>query len=176
MLPRWRRRTRMSPSDLYPDPGRVIGRLLALRSSRRTFPLGTVCGPSPEPAAHWRTKTCRPSFASDGLRVQRGFEGAENRHAALCHRHRHGGRPSIRVWGSPISAVPAKRHHARPRARGSRRQALDAGKNATNPLLGKVCLLTTGVLIRVRHGLDVEHHSDYLPMPSMPQPSPLLVA
>ena len=62
MMHRVRRRTLMSTSDLCPDPVRLIGRRLSLRSRRQKFPMVTVCGPSPEPEANWRTKTCRPSL------------------------------------------------------------------------------------------------------------------
>jgi Transposase IS116/IS110/IS902 family len=57
-----RRRTLMSTEALCPDPVRLIGRLLSLRSRRRKFLMVTVCCPSPEPEANWRTKTCSPSF------------------------------------------------------------------------------------------------------------------
>jgi hypothetical protein len=70
MMHRLRRRTLMSTEDLCPDPGRLMGRLLSLRSRRQKFPMVTVGCPSPEPEANWRTTTCSPSLEEDGMRVQ----------------------------------------------------------------------------------------------------------
>jgi hypothetical protein len=115
MMPPWRRRTPMRPEALCPAPARLMGRLLALRSRWRKFLMVPGCCPSPEPGAHWHIAMGRLAFAEDSMRVQRGFEGADNRRPALCHRHRHGGSPSIRVWCSHMSAVPAKRNQVRTR-------------------------------------------------------------
>ena len=70
----------------------------------------------------------------------------------LGTRHCHGDRASISVWCSHgevhlrIEIKSANETDSR------RRQALESGKKAKNPLLGVVCLLTIGVLISVRHG------------------------
>ena len=68
---------------------------------------------------------------------------------ALCTRHCDGGRPSRSVWCSHMSAAPAERNQVRTRCQRMTAPALRR-KKAQNPLLGVVCLLTTGVLISVR--------------------------
>src|SRR5215831_15892949 len=86
------------------------------------------------------------------MRVQIRFEGAENPINALCNRYPDGARPSIRVWCSHVGA-PADGNADGTRCQ--RRTTLGltlSGKKWKNPLVGKVCLLTTGVLIRVRLG------------------------
>src|SRR2546427_249633 len=103
----------MSTEAFGPDPARVIGRLLPLLYPWRALLLVTVCCPAPAPGPHWRTALCSPSFAEDGMRVQRCFSGAENPGEALCHRHDDGGRPSLRVWCSHMMAAPAERNHVR---------------------------------------------------------------
>src|SRR2546428_8894576 len=75
---------------------------------------------------------------------------------ALGTRHRDGGRPSISVWCSHMSAVPAKRNQVRTRCQRMTTPGSLRRKNAKNPLLGDVCLLTTGVLISVR---PYNHHA-----------------
>src|SRR5438132_6915767 len=84
------------------------------------------------------------------MRVQIRFEGPENHTNTLCHRYPDGGRPSIRVWCSHVRA-PADGNEDGTRCQ--RRTTLGlkhSGKNWKNPLLGRVCLLTTGGLISVR--------------------------
>src|SRR5438093_8936142 len=93
-----RRRTLWSTEALGPDLARVLGRLLSLLFIGRTLLMVSVRCPSPAPQPHWHMGTCRPSFAEDGRRVQRGCEGAETRITALGTRHRDGGRPSRSVW------------------------------------------------------------------------------
>jgi hypothetical protein len=128
-----------------------MGRLLSLLFIWRTFLMVPVCGPSPEPGTNWRIKMCSPAFEEDGRRGPRCFSGAENRATALCHRHCHGGSPSIRVWCSHMGVAPAQRNHVRTRCqRITTPASLRRRKKAQNPLFGAVCLLTTGGLIRVR--------------------------
>src|SRR5262245_48461420 len=81
---------------------------------------------------------------------------------ALCHRHANGGRPSISVW---CSHVGAPENGNEDRTRCQRRTTLSlkhSGKNCQNPLLGRVCLLTTGVLISVGPGLAPHNALDML--------------
>src|SRR5215510_11060644 len=74
---------------------------------------------------------------------------------SLCTRHCHGDRASRSVWCSHgevhlrIEIKSANETDCR------RRQALESGKKAKNPLLGGVCLLTIGVLISVGRFLVV---------------------
>jgi DDE superfamily endonuclease len=62
-----------------------------------------------------------------------------------------GGRPSISVWCSHMSAAPAERNQVRTRCQRMTTPGATRRKKSKNPLSGDVCLLTTGVLIRVRH-------------------------
>src|SRR5439155_3527905 len=109
-----------------------------------------VCCPASAPGTHWRTAMCRPSFEEDGTRGQRCFEGAEHHTKARCNRHLEAIDPQ-EVCGAATPSLHQRREiksgHV---ARGQRRQDLHSGNKARNPLSGDVCLLTTGVLIRVR--------------------------
>src|SRR5262249_27986257 len=81
--------------------------------------------------------------------VQRGFSVVEPPPGSLYTRRHRDERTSIRVWCRPGGA-PANGNEDRTRCQ--RRTTLKlnpSGKNGKNPLLGRVCLLTTGVLIRV---------------------------
>jgi hypothetical protein len=92
-------------------------------------------------------------LAEDGTRVPRGGEVVATAQSGCCTRRGSGERPARRVWCSDVGA-PADGNADSSRGQG--RTALSvttAEKNGHNPLSGVVCLLTTGVLIRVRRGL-----------------------
>src|SRR6266446_10428501 len=92
------------------------------------------------------------SFAEGGTRVQRGFEVVETPPSRLCTRRHHDESTSRSVWCSPVGA-PADGNEASTRCQKPTTLSLNpSGKNASNPLLGGVCLLTTGDLIRVGRG------------------------
>src|SRR5436305_742196 len=72
----------------------------------------------------------------------------------LCNRHPHGARPSISVWCSHVCTSRRKsRRNTLPEADDAWLEA--QRKKLENPLLGRVCLLTTGVLISVRLGMTL---------------------
>ena len=79
------------------------------------------------------------------MRGQRCFSGAENPSNTLCNRQPDGARPSRRVWCSRMG-TPADGNADRTRCQ--RRTTLglqhSGKKNWKKPLLGQVCLLTTG--------------------------------
>jgi len=69
---------------------------------------------------------------------------------SLGTRHCHGDRASIRVWCSQGGVHLLREIKSADETAGRRRQALERGKKAKNRSKGAVCLLTIGVLIRVR--------------------------
>jgi hypothetical protein len=67
----------------------------------------------------------------------------------LGTRHRHGDRASLSVWCRHRMSVPAQGNEVRTRCERLTTPEPTLRKKHTNPLLGVVCLLTTGGLIRV---------------------------
>ncbi len=70
----------------------------------------------------------------------------------LCTRHHYGDRASIRVWCRHRVSVPGQGNQVRTRCERLTTPGPTRRKKAQNPLVGVVCLLTTGDLIRVRRG------------------------
>src|SRR5262249_221053 len=92
-------------------------------------------------------------FAWDGTRVQHSFSVAEKTPTVLCLATAGPTEPqdvcgaATPGWHLPTEMKSAHATDCR------RRQALESGKTAKTPLRGIVCLLTKGVLIRVRPSL-----------------------
>jgi hypothetical protein len=128
--------------------------------------------PAPEPGTHWRTTAVQPRLCVgryEGTARLLGRSGRHHRLAALtiamvteppyvC---------GADTWclHRPVAIQPA---HV---ARGRRRRDQHRGKKAQNPLLGNVCLLTTGGLIRVgQHCRGFVKGERLLGVPAAPAP------
>src|SRR6266568_316758 len=92
----------------------------------------------------------RPIFAEDGRRAQRNVSVAEPFQTTLCHRRPGGESTSRRVWCSHVRSAPSYGHHVRTQDRLLTVPGIHRRKKSKSPLLGPVCLLTRGGLIRVR--------------------------
>ena len=128
----------------------VIGPPLRLlsRSDRRSAV--TWAAPPPSLRLTGARHPCSHPWAEDGTRLQRGGSVVATTQSGLCPPCHTDASTSIRVWGSHGGA-PANGNDDS--TCGQRRMTLSlttSGKNEQNPLLGVGCLLTTGVLIRVR--------------------------
>src|SRR4029434_10592259 len=141
----------MSTSALGPSPARLIGRLLPLLYKRRESQRVAVCCPSPEPGTHWRTEDVQPSFCGgrdEGTDTFRGRRGFPYQGLLPSSPRRRSSRNTCLVQTRAVCAGRQKSSQTTllmPTAPGPTQQ-----KKARNPLLGVVCLLTTGVLISVR--------------------------
>ena len=118
--------------------------------------------PSPEPGSHWRTPVVQPLLCLGRYEGTDRFRGCRGAHESLSALAITMATEPQEVFGAdtrcPYLDRETKTEHV---ARDERRQDQDGGKKHKNPLLGGVCFLTTGVLIRVRCGLTV-----CLPVPS----------
>jgi len=85
------------------------------------------------------------------MRAQRSFSVAESKRIGLCNHRSRGERTSIRVWCSHVSAPPAYGNQVRTHCQVTTAPEKKR-KKAKKPLIGVVCLLTTGGLISVRPG------------------------
>src|SRR5712691_4672092 len=85
------------------------------------------------------------------MRAQRSFSVAESMLMSLCNHRSRGDRTSISVWCSHVSATPAYGNQVRTHCQVTTAPEKKR-KKAKKPLLGVVCLLTTGGLISVRPG------------------------
>src|SRR6266571_839742 len=74
----------------------------------------------------------------------------------LCNHRSRGDRTSISVWCSHVSATPAYGNQVRTHCQVTTAPEKKR-KKAKKPLIGVVCLLTTGGLISVRCGLRQGH-------------------
>ncbi len=86
---------------------------------------------------------------------------------SLCNHRSRGDRTSISVWCSHVSATPAYGNQVRTHCQVTTAPEKKR-KKAKKPLLGVVCLLTTGGLISVRRGLG--HQNTDLICNSIPTP------
>jgi hypothetical protein len=117
--------------------------------------------PSPEPETHWRTAPVQPPLGRGRDEGTEKLLGRRDPQSGLCTRRHRDERTSRSVWCSPGGA-PA--NGTEDRTRCQRRTTLSlnhSGKNGKNPLLGRVCLLTTGglirVILRVRPPAEIRH-------------------
>jgi hypothetical protein len=139
----------------WPVMGQPL-RLLSRRERRLSWP---CAAPPPRLRLTGARYPCSHPVAADGTRVQRGVEGVETTQSGLCTRGPHGASTARSVGGRHVGA-PANGKDDR--TCGQRRMPLSltpSGKNEQHPLLGVVCLLTTGGLIRVRHGSREQHQT-----------------
>jgi len=134
---------------LWPWSGHTL-RLLYMRRESRSVAVGC---PSPAPGTHWRTRSVQPRLCvgrDEGTDTFLGRRGRHHRLSAL----------TISLVTEPQYGCGAdtwcldRQLEIQPEhvARGRRRRDQYRGTKEHNPLLGKVYLLTTGGLIRVRHG------------------------
>jgi len=127
----------------------LMGPPLRRRSRRRASRSVDGGGPAPAPGTHGRTRAVQPRLGVGRYEGTATFLGRRGRH------HRLAALTISRVTASPdgCGADPwcLDRHgDIQPEhvARGRRRRDHHRGKKAQNPLLGRVCLLTTGGLPR----------------------------
>ena len=136
---------------LIPDPCALIGRPLLLRTIRRWSNTVDVCCPSPEPGTHWRMRPVQPPLCVGRYEGMDRFLGRGRPRAGLS------------VLAIIMATEPqyvcgaATRHLHRSTEMKSGHDAgcrlrwhCKSGEKRKTPLLGLVCLLTRGVLIRVR--------------------------
>jgi hypothetical protein len=131
----------------------LMGPPLRLLSRRRASRSVAVGCPSPAPGTHWRPSAVPPRLCGGrdaGTDTLLGRRGRHHRRSAL---------PIAmvtepqEVWGADTWGLDRQVEiPPEPVARGRRRRDQHRGKKAQTPLRGKVGLLTTGGLIRVRHG------------------------
>jgi hypothetical protein len=148
-----RQGTRNRPEAWCPAPARLLGPRRWLLARRRGAAQVAGGGPSPAPVAHGRTPRVQPRLCrgrQEGTAMCRGPRAPYE--SALCL-------PS--PWQEPLKTCvgqsrgrpPQMAMQPAPVARDGRRSACPpAEKLWHNPLQGGVCLLTKGVLIRVRRG------------------------
>ena len=122
----------------------VIGHPLRLLSRGESRVSLTWAAPPPSLRLPGERHPCSHPFAEDGTRVQRGFSVVETPRSGLSTRRHRDESTSRSVWCSPVGA-PANGNEDRTRCqRRTTRRLNPSGKNGKNPLLGRVCLLTTG--------------------------------
>jgi hypothetical protein len=90
-----------------------------------------------------------PILAEDGRRARRNCSVAERAPTRLCPRRLGVESTSRRVWCSHVRSAPLYGNHVRTHNRLLTAPGPGQRKKSTKPLTGVVCLLTTGVLIRV---------------------------
>jgi Transposase len=90
-----------------------------------------------------------PIFAEDGRRERRHFSVAERSPTRLCTRRLGVESTSRRVWCSHRRSAPSYGNHVRTHNRLLTAPGPGKRQKSKKPLTGVVCLLTTGVLIRV---------------------------
>ena len=106
--------------------------------------------PRPAPGTPWRRRLSSPAVAEDGMRGPRGGSAPRTGPRLAARARAMGGDPQA-VWGADTcglslpTAIPSGHVTS-----GRLRRDQPRGKKASHPLLGVVCLLTTGGLIRVR--------------------------
>src|SRR5262247_1719375 len=94
------------------------------------------------------------------MRVQNYFSAAEGPSRDFSAIARKGDRASISVWCSPLACTGAPKSSQDMRPTIDYAESLESGKKAKNRSEGRVCLLTKGVLIRVRcAGLGKKRHN-----------------
>jgi hypothetical protein len=157
---------------LSPDPWAVAWTSApALKLRRTALPL-SGCSPAPTPGSHGHTHGVELPLClgqDAGTDRFRGRRGAPPRFSA---------RASAMATEPPYgcgadTGCPSldRETTSEPVARDRRRQDQCRGKKAKIPLLGRVCLLTTGILIRVRRAAST---SLRCAVPPIPWPMPLM--
>jgi hypothetical protein len=137
----------------------LIGRSRRLLDMRQSS--GTVNGgcPAPEPGTHGRTPTVQPPPGigrDEGTDTVRGRRGQRR---SLGNRHPHGASAAIRVGCRHVASASTNENEVSTRGQRLPAPGPTQRKKRQNPLLGIVCLLTTGGLIgvRLRRGLRSLH-------------------
>src|SRR5919198_1501137 len=141
------------PRPFIPEPCPLMGHPLWLCARWRGSHQACVCCPSPEPDTHWRVQDAQPAFGigrSEGTTFLLGRRGYPHGCSAL----------GTKVTTEPqdVFGAATPGWHRAWKASEHTRPTVDcarpwkAEKNENCPLIGGVCLLTKGVLIRVRRG------------------------
>jgi hypothetical protein len=140
-----------APRPTSPEPYALLGHALPLLGIRRWSLPGAWVRPrlrtGPSLAA---PAEVRHSYEEDGLRVQQYFSAAETPQQCSALVTPVATEPQ-EVFGAATSAWSLHMEiKSAPATDGRPRSVLESGKKAKKPLTGRVCLLTRGVLIRVR--------------------------
>src|SRR5262245_39026753 len=142
------------PRPFISEPCPLLGHPLWLLVRWRWSHQACVCCPSPEPDTNWRVQDAQPALCIgryEGTTLFLGRRGYPHWFSALV--------TQVTTEPQYVFGAATRGWHRAWKASENTRPLVDcarpwkAEKNENNPLIGVVCLLTKGVLIRVRRGL-----------------------
>jgi len=147
-------RTPKSPEAVHPEPFPLLGPPLRLSDRQRESCRLDVCCPSPEPGTHGGTAPVQRLLCLGRYEGTETFRGRRDHPASSLHSS------SPRRANLHKCLVQPRWCTSRRKCRQNTLPGMDYARPAVrrkkigkNPLLGRVCLLTTGDLISVRRGV-----------------------
>src|SRR5262249_12001849 len=133
-----------------PEPWPVMGPPLWLLDKRRESSTVSVGCPSPAPGSHWRTGPVQPLSCRGRCAGTQFFLGRREPDRVGSALALAGDRAPIRAWCSPIGVHLGTEITSGQVTDDRLRRVPGRRKKAKNRSEGGACLLTKGVLIRVR--------------------------